>query len=262
MARISTTYSSENVSGLLFGNWVEIEFDLEMSNLHRRAYYRCVCKCKRVVFVPGRSLTKTNPTKSCGHCNDIVIGAMYGWLEPLRRGVNYRSPNTKKQVAQYMCECHYEGPGCRKFCLVRSGSLRSGETKSCGCLLRSVARGRVGDKNNNYKGGITDLSLSIRTCERNIAWQQACRERDNYTCQKCGTRGGNQPVHHIKFFVLMYADILTQGITSVGHIPEDSELWDIANGCTLCEDCHREFHTLYGIKSCTNKDFERWCYHR
>lgn len=76
-----------------------------------------------------------------------------------------------------------------------------------------------GIKNPNYKDG------KIAMINR---WKEAVKERDNYTCQKC--YGKNQTkrkvaAHHIKpkegFPELMY---------------------DISNGITLCDYCHRSLH--------------------
>jgi len=65
-------------------------------------------------------------------------------------------------------------------------------------------------------------------------WRKAVFLRDNYTCQECGTKNGNgksvylEP-HHIKgwakYFELRY---------------------DINNGITLCQKCHRKKHSKIG----------------
>jgi predicted restriction endonuclease len=61
-------------------------------------------------------------------------------------------------------------------------------------------------------------------------WRKAVFERDNYTCKKCGSRGGRLNAHHIKSYVLF---------------PELRE--DMANGETLCVGCHKKTDT-YGRK--------------
>ena len=62
-----------------------------------------------------------------------------------------------------------------------------------------------------------------------IAWRKAVFERDNYTCQYCGKRGGKLCSHHIKRYH--------------SHIELRT---DVDNGITLCERCHKELHHKEG----------------
>ena len=88
----------------------------------------------------------------------------------------------------------------------------------------------VGEKNSNWKGGITPTNEKIRKSVQYKLWVKACLERDNYTCVFCFQRGGDLEVDHIKPFALF---------------PELR--FAIDNGRTLCADCHRKTDT-YGSK--------------
>jgi DNA-directed RNA polymerase subunit RPC12/RpoP len=60
-----------------------------------------------------------------------------------------------------------------------------------------------------------------------IDWRSAVYLRDNYTCQKCGQRGGRLNAHHVKPFK---------------DFPELA--FDVSNGQTLCVPCHKETDTF------------------
>lgn len=81
----------------------------------------------------------------------------------------------------------------------------------------------TGENSCHWKGGITSESHLIRTSKRYQEWRLAVFQRDNYTCQKCGQRGGNLEAHHLLSF---------------REFPElRFELW---NSETLCSICHSE----------------------
>lgn len=96
-------------------------------------------------------------------------------------------------------------------------------------LKNSIAH--MGEKSPNWKGGITPINYKIRNSARYKKWRKAVFERDNWTCQHCCIRGGKLNADHIKPFAT-FPDLR----------------FDIKNGRTLCEDCHKKTNS-YGVKT-------------
>ena len=84
-----------------------------------------------------------------------------------------------------------------------------------------------GEKNINWKGGITPINEKIRQSTEYKLWRIAVFTRDNFTCVWCGDNtSGSLNADHIKPFA---------------YYPELR--FAIDNGRTLCEDCHRKTDT-------------------
>jgi len=81
-----------------------------------------------------------------------------------------------------------------------------------------------------WNKGIGNYSNQERERHKREAglWRISVYSRDNYTCQKCGQRGGRLHAHHI-FNFATHIDLR----------------FAIDNGITLCRDCHIEFHKQY-----------------
>lgn len=99
------------------------------------------------------------------------------------------------------------------------GKHHSKETR----VLQSMQK--QGEKSPTWKGGITPENQRVRASGRYRLWREAVFARDNWTCQKCGERGGNLQAHHIKAFSL-YPELR----------------FIIGNGMTLCVLCHTDEH--------------------
>ena len=65
--------------------------------------------------------------------------------------------------------------------------------------------------------------------------------RDNYTCQCCGKSNCRLEVHHLD-----------------GYDWCVEKRIDTTNGISLCKDCHKNFHYLYGKGGNTKEQFEKW----
>ena len=99
-----------------------------------------------------------------------------------------------------------------------------------------------GDIHPNWKGGITPENSKARHNSKSRLWREEVFERDKYTCQKCkGKEGGRLHSHHIYNFA--------------NHI---KLRYEIDNGITLHQECHKEFHKLFGISGNTKKQIEQF----
>ena len=101
----------------------------------------------------------------------------------------------------------------------------------------------IGENNPNYS---TELTQEERENGRKIdgyaTWRKKVYEKDNYTCQCCGdNKGHNLNSHHLD-----------------GYNWCKEKRTDINNGVTLCEDCHKEFHNIYGKGNNTKEQFDEF----
>lgn len=110
---------------------------------------------------------------------------------------------------------------------------------------------RRGDKNPMYgrkgclapaykepKDRVGALHRLIRDCAEYKDWRKAVFERDQYICTNCGfDKGGILQAHHIKPFAKI---LKNNNVCSLDEALLCEELWDVANGVTLCEPCHAQ----------------------
>lgn len=82
----------------------------------------------------------------------------------------------------------------------------------------------LGSDNPNWKGAEISDDVRERSSYQAKIWRKACIERDDHTCQKCGSKD-RLHVHHI----LEYKDFPDQR-------------WNINNGVTVCAFCHEKIH--------------------
>lgn len=113
-----------------------------------------------------------------------------------------------------------------------------------------------GENNHLWKGGRMSrysLTTQIRKSKEYILWRTHCFQRDNYTCQGCGKRKCILNVDHIIPFSFI---LQMKNIASFKDAVNCYDLWDIRNGRTLCEHCHKLTPT-YGNKIFNYKNEKR-----
>jgi len=125
-----------------------------------------------------------------------------------QKGSHIHSEASKKMISIANTGNTY---GCRKHTLEEriAKSLRS-----------------QGDKSHFWQGGRTSINAKIRNSLEYKLWREAVLKRDNWTCVVCNVRGGDLEADHIKQFA---------------YFP--SLRFDISNGRTLCEECHKTTDT-------------------
>jgi hypothetical protein len=87
-----------------------------------------------------------------------------------------------------------------------------------------------GEKTWSWRGGISPINKIIRHSLEYRVWRESVFKRDNWTCRFCFSRGVRLHADHIKPF---------------SFFPELR--FDIENGRTLCEECHKKTET-YGAR--------------
>ena len=100
-----------------------------------------------------------------------------------------------------------------------------------------------GENNPNWNPNLTEEErIENRDYPEYKQWRKEVYERDNYTCQCCGdNKGGNLEAHHLN-----------------GYNWDKDNRTNIDNGITLCKECHKEFHKIYGKKNNTLEQFKEF----
>lgn len=102
---------------------------------------------------------------------------------------------------------------------------------------KRISLAKRGSKNHFWKGGITPLRITIKQSYKYRQWRSDVFTRDGFTCQICRRKGGRLNADHIRSFSLIMAD---NKIKTLNDALRCEEMWNINNGRTLCEDCHRK----------------------
>jgi len=125
-----------------------------------------------------------------------------------------------------------------KISIGNKGRFVSEETR------KKMSKNMMGNKH-GWKGGINPLVSQIRNSFIYRQWRSDIFTRDNFTCQKCEQRGGSLHAHHIKSLssILQYYEII-----NLEEALGCEELFNINNGVTLCEKCHKKTDSYFNYK--------------
>jgi hypothetical protein len=91
-----------------------------------------------------------------------------------------------------------------------------------------------------WKGGVKHHRIERSTYEYR-EWRKGVFGRDLYTCQCCGYKSG-----------LGVKEVLELNAHHIKNWKDNEDLrYNINNGITLCEKCHKDFHSMYGKRNTT-----------
>ena len=211
-----------DLTGQRFGRLIVIK---HVYTKNRTPFWLCKCDCGTEVNVRGNSL-KSGRTKSCGcymkqrikeiHKNKVVS-------KETRRKIGVK--NTGKR-------CSEETK--KKLSAIHKGRVVSKETK------KKMSEACKGEKNHNWKGGITPLCGKVRDSDKYNEWRKKVFKRDKFQCQLCGNKVGGKLIAHHK---ILFSYIMGYYKVDTFEKAMDCKvLWDLNNGITLCVGCHKKAH--------------------
>ena len=278
----------EDLTGKRFGRLTAISVNKEISKQKGRTYWNCVCDCGNAKPIMAKHL-KGGAIQSCGclqkertsetNKKDLT-NKKFGKLTAIREY------SKDKDGYKWLCKCD-----CGNECIVSAHNLSIGNTKSCGCLHKETSSESMKqlrkewEENEDYKQMQSDkikkqwedeefkkahammmnkrwkdeeyiknhsgenshwynpyLTDEERKQGRNIEgykkWTDEIKKQANWTCEVCGKHGGNMNAHHLD-----------------GYNWCKEKRVDINNGICLCEQCHREFHKIYGQGNNTKEQY-------
>jgi hypothetical protein len=127
----------DDISGKRYGKLIVINRSDKKDGQGKAIFWNCICDCGKKITVSGTSL-RNGHTKSCG-CSRYdnknsrpiidITGQRYGRLTVIEK------IGRKNKHTYWKCQCD-----CGKEVIVTSNGLRTGKTKSCGCLKKEISR--------------------------------------------------------------------------------------------------------------------------
>lgn len=139
----------------------------------KEVYWRCRCDCGNIAIVRGTHL-RQGKIKSCGcygksHNKIDMTGLRFGKLVVIQEAEKRADANGPS----WICKCD-----CGNIKTILGRNLRSGTTKSCGCLnieqASVLGSTNMIDLSNQHFGRLIALHPTDKRYARNVVWHCVC----------------------------------------------------------------------------------------
>ena len=249
-----------DLTGKQFGKWTVLKVLPERKN--KLVIYECQCECGIVKEVMAQNLVNGS-SKSCG-CVKYPKGSNSNNQKPIfdlkgqkfgRLTILERAPNIGKATA-WKCQCD-----CGNIKIVRTYTLRSGQTKSCGCLQIETAISKLKIHNDETRPNRTDPKLIaarnvyVETYnDGNISLQQFIK-LSQLNCFYCDTKPANSRLYSGRLATLPEEEcrFIYNGLDIINSKTNPSRpyIHNLDNIVVCCGKCNMAKHTTSFEDFCT-----------
>lgn len=196
-----------------------------------------ICECGNIASI---TFDKFKHGQRCYKCRGRKNGDRsrhsYEYVKRFfeERGCQLLSKDYSDNKEKLMYKC-----SCGSVAFIAFAKFQAGQ-RCARCKSRKLSEKLRGPNASNWDHSRTEEErIKDRRYPKYYQWRRDVFERDNYTCQICGDRGGRLNAHHIQAFA-KFPDLRTEE----------------SNGVTLCSDCHSTYHRKIEHNTATMEGWE------
>lgn len=223
-------------------------WDVAYGNSRLKVALQCIEKDYHVYYQTPQSFCRGI---GCSYCNGKQVHPNDSLAANMPDIINIWSDKNTKSPYEYMLKSNKEvwfkcNNGKHEDYIRSLNNAFQYDYKCPECANDELSERMRGEGNHFWKGGINGENDTLRHRREYKDWRIAVFERDDYTCQCCGIRGGKLNAHHINSFA-DHPDLR----------------YNVNNGITMCVNCHDaskngSFHNIYGTHNSTSNQLREY----
>lgn len=183
---------------------------------------------------------KVRVTKQCDVCGEEITRKPSEFGENVYCGRSCYHKSRRSSYTGKTSKVNYTCTYCGGVFKQYKSQMKGKKYTYCGIECKDKHNGDLfrGENHHRWNPELTEEQrIQRRKNQDYIQWRESVYERDDYTCQCCeDNKGGNLVAHHILNFS-----------------EHEDLMYEITNGITLCDVCHKEFHDNYGYTKNNSK---------